>query len=362
MNTLQEILETIEEANLPEGTYLELCNKLKTLSNKLIPEPNESNNITPIPAPSPISTIINFIKKNNFFPNIQDILNDELPIEERYSRRLWWGFQDHINREYEVDIEDMFSWIRDNVNWDFNVGSFSEMYNDTTPQLNKLLWFMDNFKYLCNTYTHISTGSIGDYDNFIKSTRCHILLTDNAINNITNNKSYRTTLLKRLLFCKGYEYSLIRKHLKDDITNDTWGNIIPFHFTNETIIKHYKNKTTTTLIDKSKYYKVQIKILLQPECFENTYIPYWAEWTTYTKKSTLARDTVLPGCLQRILYHYFQIHTNLIPSYKFYYSAFQLQHGEPLKLKKRDGKERTYETDIYIKNSAFPSIITLKLS
>jgi hypothetical protein len=114
MNTLQAVLDTIENANLPEGTYLDLCNKLKTLSDQLKPEPekravvvrNSFNTLDENYRPP----VIRFLKHYEYFPNDDiDTFYNQLNITQL---NLLSGMYNNTVKDYN-NIPTLFAeWLK----------------------------------------------------------------------------------------------------------------------------------------------------------------------------------------------------------------------------------------------------------
>jgi hypothetical protein len=151
--------------------------------------------------------------------------------------------------------------------------------------------------------------------------------------------------------------------MPNQLTTNTFCKIMPWVFINETTTKQTKNGTTTRTIDKSKYHEIKIKITFEKNCFYNYPKDYYAEFTTYTKKHKLGYDKDLAEFLLKMLFNYFNIHTDYQPSYKMYYNAFIL--GRDAMTLKHSGvgndkkNKRTYITKLWEKSQS-PSNITIE--
>ncbi len=351
MNTLQAVLDTIENANLPEGTYLDLCNKLKTLSNQLKPEPKYTvigaNRQTP--NDSAFANLMIFIETYNFFPLKHMTIHNVL--RQNHPNMISWlnnRFGDHSERNWgspEREAE-MYNWVSTAIDWNFDNGTYNNgwdvMYH-VPPVIHQLMWFLIHLDSFCTAYSYAKND-----DNYVRGDIQYVLrtkthfYTDEALKQITTSKLYKNRLLGYVIENKVMAYHNHLRHYTNTITNDTWAKCIPNHFTPEIRTKTYKNKTVTTTIDKEKYYELKMKIYLKKDCFYNYNETYKAEWTLYTSKIKLGGDSDLPVQLQQMLYHYFRVHTDMMPSYTFFKSAFMLNYDMGICLIKSGlGKDKT---------------------
>jgi hypothetical protein len=328
MNTLQAVLDTIENANLPEGTYLDLCNKLKTLSQQLKPE-NNTDNFVPLTG----SNIITWLKLWNYFPN-EDLDtfwatltdNQKIPFNSRYN---------YMRDELCPSLQTC-EWIKSVYNWDYyNKEQYEEQFGTgplRSPHFefitqkilqHKIELLQVNMKYFKTLFEECYYPDNHHAPRFVKECFriCSPFLTDSAIIEVTTNVNYRTAILKNLINEKRHIMSWYLNDMKGTFNNNTFGDTLKYVFTNKTVIKQYKNKTVITTIDKEKYYEVKIKYFIEKGLLHNYNKDYEIEFTTYTKKHKLGYDSRLRNHLLNMLYHYLACHTDYMPSITLQYNT-----------------------------------------